>query len=232
MKSRSTAFPIASRWRLRARRARSDYRTDVPHRIIGAVAKTRTKSLLESALEEEMPRRLEPMLAKPGAVPDSDSDDWAYEIKWDGVRVLGYAEDGEWCMLSRRLEDVSARYPELEPIADASPATARSSTARWSRSIPRSAPLSADSEPHGPDLARRREGADQGGARRLRDLRPAPSRRALRPGASLPRAAGALGGPRPRRPSLAHSPLPPGRRRRPARGRAAPGTRGSGRQAL
>jgi bifunctional non-homologous end joining protein LigD len=66
-----------------------------------------------------MPRRLEPMLAKPGAVPESDSDDWAYEIKWDGVRVLGYAEDGEWCMLSRRLEDVSARYPELEPIADA-----------------------------------------------------------------------------------------------------------------
>ena len=66
-----------------------------------------------------MPRRLEPMLAKPGAVPESDADDWAYEIKWDGVRVLGYAEDGEWCMLSRRLEDVSARYPELEPIAGA-----------------------------------------------------------------------------------------------------------------
>lgn len=66
-----------------------------------------------------MPRRLEPMLAKPGAVPESDSDEWAYEIKWDGVRVLGYAEDREWCMLSRRLEDVSARYPELEPIGDA-----------------------------------------------------------------------------------------------------------------
>ena len=63
-----------------------------------------------------MPRRLEPMLAKPGAVPESDSDDWAYEIKWDGVRVLGYAEDGEWCMLSRRLEDVSA--PEGVTLLD------------------------------------------------------------------------------------------------------------------
>jgi bifunctional non-homologous end joining protein LigD len=83
------------------------------------VAKTKAKSLLESAPEEEMPGRLKPMLAKPGAVPESDSDEWAYEIKWDGVRVLGYAEDGAWCMLSRRLEDVSARYPELEPIADA-----------------------------------------------------------------------------------------------------------------
>jgi bifunctional non-homologous end joining protein LigD len=66
-----------------------------------------------------MPSRLEPMLAKPGEVPASDGDDWAYEIKWDGVRVLGYADHGRWCMLSRRGEDVSARYPELEPIAEA-----------------------------------------------------------------------------------------------------------------
>jgi bifunctional non-homologous end joining protein LigD len=65
-----------------------------------------------------MPTRLDPMLAKPGPVPESDSEDWAYEIKWDGVRVLGYADRGKWCMLSRRLEEVSARYPELEPIAE------------------------------------------------------------------------------------------------------------------
>jgi bifunctional non-homologous end joining protein LigD len=65
-----------------------------------------------------MPRRLEPMLARPGEVPESDGEDWAYEIKWDGVRVLGYAARGKWGMLSRRLEDVSARYPELEPIAE------------------------------------------------------------------------------------------------------------------
>jgi bifunctional non-homologous end joining protein LigD len=32
--------------------------------------------------------------------------------------VLGYAERGSWCMLSRRGEDVGARYPELEPIAE------------------------------------------------------------------------------------------------------------------
>ena len=66
-----------------------------------------------------MPSRLDPMLAKPGDLPRSDGDDWAYEIKWDGVRVLGYADRGRWCMLSRRHEDVSARYPELEPIAEA-----------------------------------------------------------------------------------------------------------------
>jgi bifunctional non-homologous end joining protein LigD len=58
------------------------------------------------------------MLAKPGEVPESDSDEWAYEVKWDGIRALGYADRGKWSMLSRRQEDVSARYPELEAIAD------------------------------------------------------------------------------------------------------------------
>jgi bifunctional non-homologous end joining protein LigD len=88
-------------------------------RIIGGVAKAKAKSILEGAAKEKVPGRLDPMLAKPGDVPESDSDEWAYEIKWDGIRALGYADHGEWSMLSRRLEDVSARYPELEAIAEA-----------------------------------------------------------------------------------------------------------------
>lgn len=58
------------------------------------------------------------MLAKPGEVPESDSGEWAYEVKWDGIRALGYADRGKWSMLSRRQEDVSVRYPELQAIAD------------------------------------------------------------------------------------------------------------------
>ncbi len=58
------------------------------------------------------------MLAKPGEVPESDGEDWAYEIKWDGIRALAYPDHGKWSMQSRRLEDVSARYPELEAIAE------------------------------------------------------------------------------------------------------------------
>ena len=88
-------------------------------RIIDGVPKARAKSPLESAPREKIPRRLEPMLAKPGEVPESESDEWAYEIKWDGIRALGYADHGAWSMLSRRLEDVSARYPELAAIAEA-----------------------------------------------------------------------------------------------------------------
>jgi bifunctional non-homologous end joining protein LigD len=83
------------------------------------VPKTKSKSPLDRAPKEKMPSRLDAMLAKPGNVPESDSEDWAYEIKWDGIRALGYADRGKWCMLSRRGEDVSARYPELEAIADA-----------------------------------------------------------------------------------------------------------------
>jgi bifunctional non-homologous end joining protein LigD len=66
-----------------------------------------------------MPSKIDAMLAKPGSVPASDSGEWAYEIKWDGIRALGYANRGRWRMLSRRQEEVTARYPELEPIAEA-----------------------------------------------------------------------------------------------------------------
>src|SRR5687767_6868939 len=67
--------------------------------------------------KERMPKRLAPMLAKPGDPPEPDGD-WGYEVKWDGVRVLAFADRGSWCMQSRRQEDVTARYPELAPLAE------------------------------------------------------------------------------------------------------------------
>src|SRR4051812_8760682 len=36
---------------------------------------------------EPLPDAIEPMLAKSGPLPKGD--DWAYEIKWDGVRAIG-----------------------------------------------------------------------------------------------------------------------------------------------
>jgi bifunctional non-homologous end joining protein LigD len=83
------------------------------------VPKANPKSPLELAPKERLPSKVEPMLAKPGEVPESDTDEWAHEIKWDGIRALGYAGRGKWSMLSRRHEDVSARYPELAAIAEA-----------------------------------------------------------------------------------------------------------------
>jgi bifunctional non-homologous end joining protein LigD len=57
------------------------------------------------------------MLAKPAPLPEADGK-WAYEIKWDGARALGFAERGSWRMRSRRGEDVTGRYPELAGIAE------------------------------------------------------------------------------------------------------------------
>jgi len=82
------------------------------------VAETAQNPILEQAPAEEIPARLEPMLAKNGRIPESGGDEWAFEIKWDGIRALAYADHGRWSMHSRRLEDVTARYPELEPIAE------------------------------------------------------------------------------------------------------------------
>jgi bifunctional non-homologous end joining protein LigD len=73
---------------------------------------------LDRLPQEKLPRGLAPMLAKVGALPAADDEGWAYEIKWDGIRALGYADRGEWSMQSRRLEDVTTRYPELAPIAE------------------------------------------------------------------------------------------------------------------
>jgi bifunctional non-homologous end joining protein LigD len=66
---------------------------------------------------EPMPERLEPMLARPGGLPEADGE-WAYEIKWDGVRALGFADRGGWRMCSRRGEEITARYPELAGVAE------------------------------------------------------------------------------------------------------------------
>ena len=67
--------------------------------------------------DEPMPTSLEPMLARTGLLPEGGDEGWAYEVKWDGIRALAYADHGEWSMRSRRGEDVTARYPELEPLA-------------------------------------------------------------------------------------------------------------------
>ncbi|HEV3035220.1 MAG TPA: DNA ligase D [Solirubrobacteraceae bacterium] len=61
---------------------------------------------------EPMPKRLVPMLASAGALPAHDSD-WAFEIKWDGVRAIAYSQPGELRLESRNLNDITDSYPEL-----------------------------------------------------------------------------------------------------------------------
>ncbi len=58
-----------------------------------------------------------PMLATPGRLP-ADDDGWAYEVKWDGVRLLAAVERGRLTLVSRNGNDVTAAYPELRPMTD------------------------------------------------------------------------------------------------------------------
>jgi bifunctional non-homologous end joining protein LigD len=46
-------------------------------------------------------------------------DGWAWELKWDGIRAIGYAEQGALRLVSRNGNDITRRYPELEGVAAA-----------------------------------------------------------------------------------------------------------------
>jgi bifunctional non-homologous end joining protein LigD len=70
------------------------------------------------AAREQMPRNLEPMLARPAKALPGD-DGWAYEIKWDGIRALTYVDRNGLRIAARRGADHTPRYPELAPIAAA-----------------------------------------------------------------------------------------------------------------
>jgi bifunctional non-homologous end joining protein LigD len=69
----------------------------------------------EDPSREPMPERVEPMLARPAPLP-ADDDNWAYEIKWDGVRAIAYSEPGRLRLESRNLNDITPAYPELRPL--------------------------------------------------------------------------------------------------------------------
>jgi bifunctional non-homologous end joining protein LigD len=67
---------------------------------------------------ESFPEQLAPMLAKMGELPRDGDAEWGYEIKWDGVRVLAHQRRGSWALVSRRGENVTARYPELAALGE------------------------------------------------------------------------------------------------------------------
>lgn len=70
---------------------------------------------LEGARKAALPARLEPMLATLVDKPFSDPE-WVYEIKWDGVRALGWVKDGRVEWRSRTGRVITGQYPELEVL--------------------------------------------------------------------------------------------------------------------
>ena len=62
-----------------------------------------------------------PMKAVAGVLPDDDDETWAYEIKWDGMRVVAAtdptAEHGIRAASTNGL-DAAVRFPELDGLAE------------------------------------------------------------------------------------------------------------------
>jgi bifunctional non-homologous end joining protein LigD len=62
---------------------------------------------------------LVPMVAKlVAAVPDDEAR-WAFEVKWDGIRLLARIDHGKFMVISRNLIDVTPRYPDLAGLGSA-----------------------------------------------------------------------------------------------------------------
>src|SRR5919204_4486522 len=71
----------------------------------------------EDPEREPMPERLEPMLARSGPLPGGDG--WAFEVKWDGIRAIAFAQGGRLRLAARSGRDITARYPELRDLGRA-----------------------------------------------------------------------------------------------------------------
>jgi len=57
------------------------------------------------------------MAAVTGTLP-ANEDAYAFEVKWDGVRMLTYIDGGSLRMESRNLNDITARYPEVHGLLE------------------------------------------------------------------------------------------------------------------
>ncbi|MGA8364071.1 MAG: DNA ligase D [Solirubrobacteraceae bacterium] len=63
----------------------------------------------------QMPERVEPMQARLAKLPREESE-WAFEVKWDGVRAIAYSQPGRMRLQSRNGNDVTPAYPELRAL--------------------------------------------------------------------------------------------------------------------
>ncbi len=64
-------------------------------------------------------RDFAPMLAAPGSVDGFTAEQWAFEGKFDGYRMLVEVDHGRLRLQTRNGRDVTSEYPQLRPIAAA-----------------------------------------------------------------------------------------------------------------
>ncbi len=64
---------------------------------------------------QDMPEFIQPMLARLSTLP-ADESEWAFKVKWDGVRAITHSQPGRISFLSRNGSGVTAAYPELRAL--------------------------------------------------------------------------------------------------------------------
>src|SRR4051812_14590729 len=65
-----------------------------------------------------LPQTIAPMRAVIGELPNDDDEEWAYEVKWDGIRAIGFIFGGRLRLQSANGIDITVRYPELAPLGE------------------------------------------------------------------------------------------------------------------
>ncbi|HMI51613.1 MAG TPA: DNA ligase D [Candidatus Saccharimonadales bacterium] len=87
-----------------------------PHRTNSSGAAPASARNLTNAARASIPEQFQPALASLADKPFS-SDDWIYEIKWDGIRALAVVKDGTTELIARSGRRITAEYPELSTLA-------------------------------------------------------------------------------------------------------------------
>ncbi|MCS6557902.1 ATP-dependent DNA ligase [Curtobacterium flaccumfaciens] len=94
-------------------------RSDGPSDGHGDAQRTGQRRISGTADAETPPserRTMQATLAK--GEPRLDPADWAFEMKWDGVRALATVRDGSVTLRSRNDNDLTAQYPELQELGE------------------------------------------------------------------------------------------------------------------
>jgi bifunctional non-homologous end joining protein LigD len=65
-----------------------------------------------------MPDLIRPMQPVHAARLPADDTEWAYEMRWDGVRAVAYVSGGRLRLMSADDEDITAAYPQLRAMAE------------------------------------------------------------------------------------------------------------------
>src|SRR5581483_188466 len=65
-----------------------------------------------------MPERIVPMMARAQDGLPTGQSRWSFEVKWDGVRAIAYAQPGRLRLESRNLNEITDAYPEVRGLIE------------------------------------------------------------------------------------------------------------------